>query len=84
MSRMEQAQKTYDSMVYAMVEKKTLLVTVEIEDAEQAEFLIKQLYGPKEERLLNVTRIGWDQETIHSKVQSALNDLIQAALENPV
>lgn len=62
----------------SLVEKKVLLLTVELSTEEEAEELVQWLYSVKKPMKSTLLSIAWDQVPVPKKVADAIEALKQA------
>ena len=76
MTDKERAIQFYEDQVQGLTGRRTLLLTVELENREQAEALLSWMYDAKDENRYGVLKeIAWDKAVVSEKVAEKLNEL---------
>jgi hypothetical protein len=71
----EQAKNVKDEMCSSFVAKGRLLLTVEVRTPEEAEEILRWMYGLEKPMKSALVEIAWDKATVSIKVAEALESM---------
>ena len=78
----DEANNIKNSLISKLIEKKEILLTVNITTEEQANEILQWMYGNDKPMKTELLELSWDKSTVSTKEAELLNALKQTLLEN--
>lgn len=77
----EKRLEMHNDMLRGLVEKRRLILTVEVHNTEQAEELIEWMYAPTKPMKSDLLQLAWDRETVSRREYEALQQFKAALVD---